>query len=263
MKLELNFHPGKNRAQNTPILFVHGMAHAAWAWEENFIPFYNEQGYDCYALSLRGHGGSEGKEALRWASINDYLKDVKQTIDQLPKKPIVFGHSMGGFILQKYLLEHDDLAAYVGIAAVPHTGMWRGAINLLIKFPAQFFVANLKLDTAPFSESEKIVRVMCLSPEAPLSLVHHVQQKLQSESYRAFLDLVLLNHHRAAKLKTPMLMLHSNLDVVLFENEMRNSAELFGADFKTFDDVGHDMFLDVKWKSVAAYTLEWLRKNVN
>ena len=93
---------------------------------------------------------------------------------------------------------------------------------------------------------------MCLSPEAPLSLVHHVQQKLQSESYRAFLDLVLLNHHRAAKLKTPMLMLHSNLDVVLFENEMRNSAELFGADFKTFDDVGHDMFLDVKWKSVAA-----------
>lgn len=261
MKLELNYHRGSNSEQKPPILFVHGMAHGAWAWEANFVPFFNAVGYDCYTISLRGHGASEGKESLRWTSINDYLEDVQQTIAHLPNKPIVIGHSMGGFILQKYLLKRDDLAAYVGVAAVPHTGMWRGALNLLFRYPIPFLLANLRLDTAPFSASEKIVREMCLSEAAPIELVRKVQSKLQSESYRAFLDLVLLNHHRSAKMQTPMLMLHSGLDVVLFENEMRHSAECFGADFKIFEDVGHDMFLDIKWRSVAEYILHWLTNN--
>lgn len=262
MRLEFNTFTAGSNAQKHPILFVHGMAHGAWAWEENFVPYFNSLGYDCYTLSLRGHGKSEGKAGLRWFSISDYLEDVEWAIGQIPTRPIVVGHSMGGFILQKYILNHDDLPAYVGVAAVPHSGMWRGALHLLRRYPWQFLVANLRLDTIPFSASAKIVRAMCVSPNAPSELVEHIQSRLQSESYRAFLDLVLLNHHKARKTKTPMLSLHSKLDVVLFENEMRKSAEAFQADFKMFDGVGHDMFLDVQWKSVADFIAAWLSSKI-
>ena len=258
MALELNFHPAVEKTKQHPILFVHGMAHGAWAWEENFVPYFNLQGYDCYALSLRGHGNSTGKENLRWSSIKDYGQDFEWTLSQIKQKPICFGHSMGGFIIQKYLLKHDNLPAMIGVASVPHTGMWRGALNLLRKYPWQFLVANLRLDTIPFSSSFEIVKAMCLTPQADDELVRSIQSRLQSESYRAFLDLVLLNHHRAQKLKTPLLFLHSKVDVVLFENEMKNSAEEFGADFFTLEDVGHDMMLDANWKKAATRISNWL-----
>ena len=41
------------------ILFVHGAYHAAWCWEEHFIPFFYAHGYNVYAMSFRNHGNSE------------------------------------------------------------------------------------------------------------------------------------------------------------------------------------------------------------
>lgn len=241
-----------------PLLFVHGMSHAAWCWEEEFIPYFTAFGYDCYALSLRGHGGSEGAEKLRWTSIKEYLQDVEWAIRKIGKMPIVFGHSMGGFVLQKYILKQDILPAYVGVAAVPNTGMWRGALNLLRSYPWAFLMGNLTLSTLPFVQSERIVRDMCLTPSASAEKVRNIQSRLQGESYRAFLDMVLLNHHAARKVETPMLHLHTTLDKVLFENEMRICAQKFGADYHQFSNVGHDMFLDENWREVADYINEWL-----
>jgi len=258
MKLEFIHHKAKNALKEHPLLFVHGMSHAAWCWEEEFVPFFTASGYDCYVLSLRGHGGSEGAEKLRWASIADYLVDVEWAIRKIGKPPIVLGHSMGGFILQKYILKQDNLPAYIGVAAVPNTGMWRGAINLLKNYPKAFLIGNLTLSTMPFVKSAQIVRDMCLTPSASPQKVRDVQERLQGESYRAFLDMVLLNHHTARKVETPMLHLHTTLDKVLFEQEMRTCAQKFGADYHQFSNVGHDMFLDDNWQGVAEYIGGWL-----
>ena len=43
-----------------PLLFVHGSFCGAWIWAEHFLPFFAEAGWECCAVSLRGHGGSEG-----------------------------------------------------------------------------------------------------------------------------------------------------------------------------------------------------------
>jgi pimeloyl-ACP methyl ester carboxylesterase len=101
---------------------------------------------------------------------------------------------------------------------------------------------------------------MCLTPAATTEKVREVQSRLQGESYRAFLDMVLLNHHAARKVDTPMLHLHTTLDKVLFEPEMRACAEKFGADYHQFSNVGHDMFLDDNWREVADYISAWLTK---
>lgn len=258
MKLELNFHPAKQRTREKSMLFVHGMAHGAWCWEKNFVPYFNQLGYHCYALSLRGHGGSEGKGSLRWHSIHNYLEDFEWALSEIGTRPICVGHSMGGFIIQKHLLQTDNLAAFVGVASVPHTGMWRGAFNLLRKYPLRFLLSNLRMDTIPFSSSEKVVRAMCCSPDTPAEIVQFIQSRLQSESYRAFLDLALLDFHRAHLLHTPSLFLHSANDIVLFEGEMKNTAKQFGGDYFAFDDVGHDMMLDTNWQKVADKISSWL-----
>lgn len=37
-----------------PMLFVHGSGHAAWCWM-NFMPFFQNAGFEVFAVSMRGH----------------------------------------------------------------------------------------------------------------------------------------------------------------------------------------------------------------
>ena len=52
-----------------PVLFIHGAYTGAWCWEPYFLPYFAAHGYGSTALSLRGHANSEGREGLRWYSI--------------------------------------------------------------------------------------------------------------------------------------------------------------------------------------------------
>src|SRR5512145_2168550 len=101
MSLETITRTPKNRTHKTPLLFVHGMWHGAWCWDEFFLPFFADAGYHVTALSLRGHAGSEGK--IAGSSIMDYVRDVEEVAKTLPTPPVLIGHSMGGFIVQKFL----------------------------------------------------------------------------------------------------------------------------------------------------------------
>ena len=87
-----------------PILFVHGARHAAWCWDEYFLDYFAANGYAAHAVSLRGHGGSEGQSGLWRHRIRDYVDDVAAVAAALPAAPIVVGHSMGGFVVQKFLV---------------------------------------------------------------------------------------------------------------------------------------------------------------
>ena len=72
-----------------PLLFVHGAGHGAWCWAEHFLDFFAEHGFDSYALSLRGHGRSGGRERLPWTSIADYVSDAEQVAAGLPREPVL------------------------------------------------------------------------------------------------------------------------------------------------------------------------------
>ena len=95
----------------TPLLFIHGALHGAWCWDAHFLGYFAHHGYAAHAVNLRGHGNSEGRAGLRWVRIADFVEDVAQTVGQLPSAPILIGHSMGGFIIQKYLEDHNVPAA--------------------------------------------------------------------------------------------------------------------------------------------------------
>src|SRR5262247_4706331 len=66
-----------------PLLFVHGAFSGAWTFAEHFLPYFAAHGFPAYALSLRGHGGSYGREALAWASLADFVEDLEETIEAL------------------------------------------------------------------------------------------------------------------------------------------------------------------------------------
>jgi pimeloyl-ACP methyl ester carboxylesterase len=112
-----------------PLLFVHCAAHAAWCWDIHFLDFFVDNGYRALALSLRGHGGSPVSGPLNKCTIADYVDDVRSVAETLPVTPVLIGHSMGGFIVQKYL-EAAAAPAAVLVSSAP---------------PRSFFVAELRV----------------------------------------------------------------------------------------------------------------------
>jgi pimeloyl-ACP methyl ester carboxylesterase len=122
MDLEL-IEPESSAAQRpTPLLFVHGAWHGAWCWQEYFLPYFSRAGFAVYALSLRGHGRSAGRDRLRWARVNDYMRDVESIVGRLPSHPVLIGHSMGGAVVQKYLERHAAPGGVL-LASVPPAGI--------------------------------------------------------------------------------------------------------------------------------------------
>jgi pimeloyl-ACP methyl ester carboxylesterase len=108
-----------------PLLFVHGGCLAAWCWDDHFLDFFADNGYRAIALNLRGHGGSPVSKPLNKCTLADYVDDVRSVAATLPATPVLIGHSMGGFIVQKYLETGTTPAAVLGVVGtaanlVPH-----------------------------------------------------------------------------------------------------------------------------------------------
>src|SRR5512135_3921785 len=111
--------PNGMPAQATPLLFVHGIYTGAWVWDEHFLPYFAGHGYESHAVSLRGHGGSGGRDRLAWTSLADYVADVAEAVRRIGRPPALVGASMGGMVVQSYRQAHGHVPATVLMASLP------------------------------------------------------------------------------------------------------------------------------------------------
>jgi pimeloyl-ACP methyl ester carboxylesterase len=246
------------KSHPVPLLFVHGAWHAAWCWDEHFLDFFAGNGYRSLALSLSGHGASPDSERLRWTGIQEYVDDVAETAAQLPTQPVLIGHSMGGFVVQKYL-EHDTAAGAILVQSVPPTGVLRATLRIARHHPLQFTKVNVTLSLAPLVATPKLVRDLFFSASTPDKLVHSCHQRLQDESYRAFLDMLALDLVKTKLVnRVPMLILGADDDIIVSQRQIRRTAEVYGAEAEVFPNMGHDMMLEPGWQAVAERIDGWL-----
>ena len=67
-------------------------------------------------------------------SIGDYLDDVQSATENLNSQPVLIGHSMGGFIVQKYLVNRCAPAGVL-MASIPPQGVMRATVRLIRRHP--------------------------------------------------------------------------------------------------------------------------------
>jgi alpha-beta hydrolase superfamily lysophospholipase len=68
--------------------------------QEHFMPYFSAHGVESFALSLRGHSGSDPVQA-HTCSMADQLSDISSFVRGLPQAPVMIGHSIGGVIAQR------------------------------------------------------------------------------------------------------------------------------------------------------------------
>jgi pimeloyl-ACP methyl ester carboxylesterase len=255
-RLEVITRPGREKAKPHAIVFVHGAFAAAWCWQDHFAPYFSERGYHSHALSLRGHGRSEGREALPSASINDYVADVGAVIAALDAPPILIGHSMGGHVVERYLLEHR-VAAAVLMSSIPEYGVLPGALSLVLKDFALFQEINRALYRDRRFLSWERMRWALFSDDLPLYAVARHLARLQPESERAIYDLWLPAWGMSDG-ATPTLVLGAENDLFFPSSAARGLARRHGGQVDIVPAMAHAMMLDTRWRLAADRILQWL-----
>jgi pimeloyl-ACP methyl ester carboxylesterase len=245
-----------------PILFVHGAWHGAWCWEEHFLRYFGDRGWSVKAIDLRGHGSAPGRKRLRWTRIADYVNDVAEAAAAMPEPPVVVGHSMGGLVVQKYLESHTAPAAVL-LASVPPAGVLLATLRVMNRHPLRFLRSNLTMSLWPIVETPDLAREMFFTSTMWESEVRAYQERLQDESYLAYLDMMIFALPRpAAVAKVPMLVLGGREDRVFSPREVERTAKAYGADLAIFPDLAHDLMLGPGWQVVAGKLDSWLRQTL-
>ncbi len=248
--------PGADRPT---IVFVHGMWHAAWCWAEYFLPYFGQRGYLSLAVSLRGHGASDGRERLRWTSLADYVADLAQVVSRLDRPPVLVGHSMGGMTILKYLESHQALAAVL-LAPAPPQGLLHCTLRTLRRYPCAFLKAGLTLSLYPIVDSPRRCRELFFSERIPDQKLQAYADRMQDDSLRALLDMIVLDLPRPKQLGTPLLVLGAANDQAISAREVRATARAYRTEAEFFPGMGHDMMLERDWELVAGRILSWLQE---
>ena len=198
------------------------------------------------------------KAPPRSCSIADYVSDVGAVADQLPHNPVVIGHSLGGFVVQKYLESHAAPAAVLIASAPPQgagAGMLRTAASLLRVTTRHLWrtaKTTLAGESAPCFSEPDWVREMYFSPHTPESLVVRYAERVEREQIGRFaLDMALLNLPKPDRVRTPMLVLGAQCDRSVTPGEVRATARAYRTQAEIFPNMGHDMMLEPGWAAVA------------
>ncbi|MEB3068435.1 alpha/beta hydrolase [[Mycobacterium] vasticus] len=255
--LELIDRGQASAAHPVPLLFVHGAWHGAWCWAENFLDYFADRGYRAVAVSFRGHGGSGSDKPLRACSVSDYVADIAEAAAGLPVAPVIIGHSMGGFIVQKYLETHDAPAGVL-LTSMPPQGNLGSARRWLRHRPWHFIKMMVTGRALPYISTPELARERFFSPGTPEDVVVKYAARLQEESSRIGVDCAVLRLPRPDRIATPLLVLGADDDGAHTREEVLATARAYGTTAEFFPAMGHDMMLEPGWEAVADRIDSWL-----
>ena len=256
--LETIVHEPDGRAHATPLLFIHGVFSSARLWEPFFLPFFASRGYRSVALSLRGHGGSGGRENLAAARLRDYVTDLERVVDSLGATPVLIGHSLGGMVAQHFMARRPVPAAILMASGPPH-GMSGSAMQMLFANPALFRDMTLLQTIGPSAATLEGARRALFRDDTPDEYIRKVLPEAQPESHLAALDAMGLDLPPSRRrTDIPVLVVGGDKDPFVSRVSLEMTALTYGTRAEIMPGMPHALMLDPEWETVACRMLDWL-----
>ena len=246
-----------SQAHPVPLLFVHGGWHGAWCWDDHFLEFFAGAGYRAVALSLRGHGNSPTTKPIRSCSIADYVDDVRATADKLGGRPVLIGHSLGGFVVQRYLENHTAPAA-VMVGSEPSQGVLGLALRVWRRHPWISIRAFAGSTSLEFINTPALTREYLFCQHTPEAIVESCMTRAGPESTRAAAIDPTFRRVKTRLVTTPMLVLGAEHDGFVSVSDVHATARAYRTKPEFFSGMGHNMMLERAWADVAQRIHTWL-----
>lgn len=254
------------------VMFVTGafVSHQGWDhWKE----YFESKGYKTLAPSWPYKDGSAQELRNRQPNDSD-LANVRFTdvvdhyakiIEQLPEKPILIGHSLGGLTVQK-LLQRGLGAAAIAIHSVPPQGVFSTEPSFYRSLwnPLGLFSSTSKTYLMSFKDWQyTFTNGMSYEDQKQAYEVSTIP-----ESRKALRDpLTSAGKIDFKKPHPPLLFISGSTDHIMpaslsysiYKKYKNNSDSV--TDYKAFEGHNHYVLGLPSWKEEADYILDWIDRN--
>ncbi len=243
------------------LLFVHGAFCGGWVWSEHFLPFFADLGWQCIAVSLRGHGQSAGRKQLDQFGIADYVADAASAAAGLDRPPVVIGHSMGGLVAQRFVQTHGASGlALLSPASV--AGLGGPLVHMYLRRPELLRALSRVQSRAMAAADFEAIRQGLFSQDFPADRALRYMPRLQRESFLANLELMFPQwFYLMGRPRLPTLVLGGAEDCFVPFADLLLSSIFWHAELCVLQDVPHAMMLDTSWRLAAEAIADWLRRS--
>ena len=251
-KLEMTKKVPENITYPHPLVFIHGAAGGAWYFN-HFIDYFSQKGFICYALSLRGHGLSEGIEDIDTFTLSDYVSDVKSLVDQLETKPVLIGHSMGGAITQSYIGKYQETIHQAILLTSARAGGIddQSPLGLFFSDSRSFLREIRKKEGHQNMTIDDLMNEVIFSDRFSRDELKEIKKKLSRESKAVKKDLLKPFIHDGFHLHIPVHVIGSTGDHIISSHDLNITASFFHTKPILVSDCCHFLTIDPNWMEVA------------
>ena len=259
MQLELLSAKPQSPKSRLSVLLVHGICLGAWVWEDNFLPYFAGHGFPTYALSLRGHGNSDGKERIGSWRLRDFSDDLDWAVREIGGNVVIIAHSMGGGVAQYYLRRGRRAAGVVLMASVPPHGLLRASLSLYNRNP-MLWDELYKARTGRFGDFDIAAIERSLFSE-PISRQNRNQllHRLGAPAVQASME--LMGWPPLAPFPwwvPPIMIVGAERDDLVPLTDTFLSSAYYGVVPQIIPGVSHAIMLEPQWEQAAERILYWL-----
>lgn len=259
MALEILHAQGSGRPRSFDIVLVHGIFVGAWVWEPHFMPYLAEAGYNVHALSLSGHGESDGHERLQTLSLRDYRRDLIETASAIGRPVVAVGHSMGGAVVQSAVRAGAEFAGVTLMASVPPGGLMLANVAMMWQQPALWRELAKMFSSGLKSADMDVLREGLFSNRIDEREFAAFAARGGNEGTLIGFELQGLVPFAPAPWKAPpTLVMGGSEDRFVRLDDLRATASWYGTEAMILPGMSHVLMLDPAWKKAADGLLAWL-----
>ncbi|CAI2191657.1 8127_t:CDS:2 [Funneliformis geosporum] len=254
IKIEVLHYPPTNIISNyPPILFIHGMSVAAWAWD-NFCRWFSNKGYDCYAMSFRGHGNStKTPKKDTWWTLNDITNDVSAVTDAIiartGDKPIL--KVSGGVLFATFSPYNYKIGVFKHTRKSLSNTPVLPILKALITFKPYAIIGTPEL-----------LKKASFSKAFPDSMAKYIHPKLDKVSFINVLFEIYKPFVDPTKIKCPIIVIGAEEDKLFDFKVIKETAEAYGVGFDIIEGAGHNITLDLTWEDAARVIFNRIQEKI-
>ncbi|KAB8121772.1 MAG: alpha/beta fold hydrolase [Candidatus Phytoplasma cynodontis] len=251
----VNFKNAKNAKAN--IIFTHGLGENTKDYD-HILDFFHFHNYNILLYDVRGHGKSGGKRG-DIENFNIFLDDLKYLVYFVKQKNnlkiFLMGHSMGGIIVNSYLVKYGNIDGAI-ISSAPI--LFNRNIRYL-RYPFYFF---------SFFKKKKLNFSSPYISHIPLNQGYY-PYRLDYVAIRLLRNLLLLNlmylKKNISAYFTNVLFLYSIKDKIVPYGNIEDFFIKISSKDKTlfsYTESYHNLFHDIEKEKALEDVLLWLEKRI-
>ena len=251
--------------QKAVILLVHGLGEHSGRYQA-FANYFCLRGVSVVALDHIGHGASPGVRA-HIGSFEEYLRPLDELLERItqwyPNVPcFLIGHSMGGLIAARYLLDHQSRFAGAALSAAalqapePPSAFAMFLARLISRFLPKMGI--LQLDATQISRDPAVVHDYLGDPK-----VHNGKASARLV-VELFQSMELVEGDRE-KIMLPILVMHGSDDAMTSSAGSEVFLEAVSSADKTlkiYKGLYHEIFNEPERLEVLGDLATWLEARI-